>query len=272
MAKDDRLYAKFTLDFPDHAKILPLSDAAFRCLVEATLYSRKHLTDGLLARRYALARWSLEVLRELCDNDPEKPSLIECEEGWRIHDFADIQDTRAEVEARRERNRKAGQQGGLAKAKRGAKRLASDSLSENVAETETETETLTTSVVTYVGAESVKAPAKPTPRKRGTRITDPHWMPQTTTVDRIKAAFPHVTREQLSHEHERFICWATGSASSNAVKLDWEATWSGWMRRELVKLPTANGIRPSKTDQGIRETQSLKSLYPVAPLALEELA
>lgn len=105
------------------------------------------------------------------------------------------------------------------------------------------------SLVTYVGGDSVEAPAKPTPRKRGTRITDPDWMPEQKTVDRIKAAFPHVTSDQLRHEHERFICWATGSASANAVKLDWEATWSGWMRRELVKLPTHNGVvngKPSK--------------------------
>ena len=36
--KDIRLYAKFTLDFSDHPKIMPLSDAAFRCLIEATLW------------------------------------------------------------------------------------------------------------------------------------------------------------------------------------------------------------------------------------------
>jgi hypothetical protein len=53
MAKDQRLYGKFTLNFPRHPKIAILSDAAFRCLVEATLYSRDELTDGLLASRYA---------------------------------------------------------------------------------------------------------------------------------------------------------------------------------------------------------------------------
>lgn len=139
--KDDRLYAKFTLDFPDNHKIMPLSDAAFRCLVEATLWSRKQLTDGLLARRYAVARWSLEVLEELTSNDPINPSLIEVDDGYQIRDFAEHQETRADIEARRERNRIAGQKGGLAKAKQSAKRPAKQSaskvLSENVAETET---------------------------------------------------------------------------------------------------------------------------------------
>lgn len=148
MPKDDRLYFKVTLDFPDHAKILPLSDAAFRCLIEAIAYSRKHLTDGFLARRYALARWAPETLAELCENDPVKPSLFERQDGWHIHDYDEINDTAAEVETRRERNRQAGKQGGLAKAKRAASKSLSNSVSENLAETETETET---SLVTLGG-------------------------------------------------------------------------------------------------------------------------
>jgi hypothetical protein len=99
------------------------------------------------------------------------------------------------------------------------------------------------SLVTYVSGEIIsEAPAKPPPsKKKGTRISGPDWMPQQKTVDRIKAAFPHISSEQLRNEHELFICWATSSASSNAVKLDWDATWSGWMRRELVKMPSHNG-------------------------------
>ena len=141
MAKDSRLYGKFTLDFADNYKILPLSDAAFRCLVEATLWSRKQMSDGLLASRYALAKWGADVLAELATNDPENPSLIEVEEGWVIRDFAEHQDTRAEIEARSERNKAAGRRGGQAKAKRNAKQVASKSLSESLPETETETET-----------------------------------------------------------------------------------------------------------------------------------
>ena len=103
------------------------------------------------------------------------------------------------------------------------------------------------SLVTYVSAESFEAPTKSPPsKKKGTRISGPDWMPQQKTVDRIKAAFPHISSEQLRNEHELFICWATGSASSNAVKLDWDATWSGWMRRELVKVPNGTNGKPHK--------------------------
>jgi hypothetical protein len=123
--KDQRLYGKFTLNFPHHPKILILSDTAFRCLVEATLWSREQQTDGFLARRLALAKWSLDALHECATNDAEKPSLIERDEGWYIHDFAEHQDTKADIEARRERNRIAGQKGGIAKGKRSAKPKAS---------------------------------------------------------------------------------------------------------------------------------------------------
>jgi hypothetical protein len=146
MTKDSRLYGKFTLGFPNHPKICILSDAAFRCLVEVTLWSREQETDGFLARRLALAKWSLDALQELCQNDDANSSLVEREEGWYIHDFAEHQDTKADIDARRERNRAAGQKGGLARAKRRAKppakRKASESLSENVAETESEAENM----------------------------------------------------------------------------------------------------------------------------------
>lgn len=146
---DRRLYGKFTLSFPSHEKIAILSDAAFRCFVEATLYSREQLTDGLLRRRYAVARWSLEVLQELCTNHDENPSLIECDKGWYIHDYAEHQDTKADVEARQERNKRAGQIGGQASvkqrakqvAKRSAKRSAKRTVNDFQPETETETET-----------------------------------------------------------------------------------------------------------------------------------
>ena len=134
--KDTRLYGKFTLDFPDSHKIMPLSDKAFRCLVEATLWSRKHMSDGVLPSRYAVARWGLETLQELASND-EHPSLIEAENAWIIRDYSEHQDTREEIEARSSRNKAAGKKGGQAKAKRGAKQVASEVVNESLAETET---------------------------------------------------------------------------------------------------------------------------------------
>ena len=113
MAKDSRLYGKFTLDFPEHEKIFILSDAAFRMLVEMTLYSSKMQTDGRVSKRLAGARWSLESARELLENDPEKPSIYEDGNDYVIHDFAKHQVTTADLEAKKE----AGRRGGLAKSR-----------------------------------------------------------------------------------------------------------------------------------------------------------
>lgn len=238
MAKDNCLFFKLTLDFPDHAKVLPLSDAAFRCLVEAIAYCRKHLTDGKLARRYAIARWGVEVLTELSTNDPEKPSLIEREDAWYIHDYADMNDTAAEVEARRELARKAGQQGGLAKAKRAAKRTASEPLSESLPETERETEReeLTTNVV------SSSATPKRRPRKR---IAN-DYMPPRTVSDAIKAE-TGATSDELTYQHRKFI---DHFLKTGGLMADWDAAWRNWMRtaheRGDIGRMTAPTAKPSK--------------------------
>lgn len=246
VAKDQRLYGKFTLSMPGHPKIAILSDAAFRCLVEATLWSREQETDGVLARRYALARWSLEALQELCENDPEKPSLIPIEggeKGWLIHDYAEHQDTKADVEARRERNRIAGQKGGLAKSKQGAKQTASAALSENVAEEEEEN--ITTTAKAVVGA-----------RKRATQLPA-DFMPPTDVINAMKAECPHV---DLQREHRKFIDHFIGNGKPMK---DWPAAWRNWIRRAAEHQPTRNGApntpRTPASDAAFAQAQALKT-------------
>lgn len=152
MTKRSSLFAKFDLDYADHPKIAPVSDAAFRAHVEMILYSRRYLTDGRIAKRIA-KRWPEGALTELLSNDEESPSLILLDDGdYLLHDYSTMQETKEEIEARKAVNRENGRRGGLAKG-RSAKRVASKSLSEtlsekaseNVAETETETETERTS-------------------------------------------------------------------------------------------------------------------------------
>lgn len=139
--KDERLYAKFTLDFPDHPKILTLSVEAKWALVEMTIYSRRHMTDGWLSKPVALAKWGAAVCQELATNDAENPSLIEAERGWQIHDFAAHQSTKAEIEALAEKRRAAGQKGGKARAKQVLNQEPQQNPSKIKPETETETET-----------------------------------------------------------------------------------------------------------------------------------
>ena len=63
VAKDRRLYAKFDINMADHPKIMPLSDAAFRALIESTMYARRQLSDGFIDTRIAIAKWGADARR-----------------------------------------------------------------------------------------------------------------------------------------------------------------------------------------------------------------
>jgi hypothetical protein len=245
MAKDDRLYGKFTLDFADNPKILPLSDSAFRCLVEATLYSRRMMTDGFLATRLAVAKWGLEPLQELATNDPLKPSFCEVDGGWMIRDFSDHQDTRAEIEARRARNAVNGSKGGQAR----AKRLASDSLSEIQAETETETETTTSNEV-----------VKERPATRGSRLSVT-WMPSMASRSVIEKEAPNV---DYKNEHATFVDYWIAQPGQKGVKSDWEATWRNWMRRK-------EGDLMGKASKPTPEQRAMATLALATDIDMREL-
>src|SRR5699024_6942691 len=101
MAKKPDLFAKFSLDYADHPKIVALSDAAFRAHVTFILYSRKYQTDGiiknLVANRMGL-QWETDVISELQNNDDEDPSLIQLDNGdYYISGYSEMQETRAEI-------------------------------------------------------------------------------------------------------------------------------------------------------------------------------
>ena len=144
MAKDRRLYARFDLNMPEHPKVMLLSDAAFRALIESTMYSRRQLTDGFIDARIAIAKWGDAVANELSSNDPIKPSWLKVDGGYQLHDFAEHQTTNADIQAKRE----AGRAGGIAKASKGvapATKVLEQKGSTTLAKTETETELKRTS-------------------------------------------------------------------------------------------------------------------------------
>lgn len=219
-AKDRRLYARLDIGFDEHDKIYPLSDAAFRALVEATLYARRQLTDGFLAERMALKRWGEGVLEELSTNDPERPSLVRVEGGWQIHDFAEHQTTNADIQAKRE----AGSRGGKAKAERMASKpvapaseVPEQTGSTYLAKTETETDTKTS-----------LSNERDSRAKRGSRLS-PDWLPSQESITKIRDECPAVDSQR---EHPAFIDYWIAQPGQKGVKLDWDATWRNWMRRK----------------------------------------
>ena len=111
MSRSSTLFARFSLDYADHPKIQCLSDAAFRAHVEMILYARRYMTDGRIPKRFA-KRFATESLTELLSNDEANPSVYEGEDGdyW-LHGFADMQETRDEIQTRRLVNAENGRRG-----------------------------------------------------------------------------------------------------------------------------------------------------------------
>ena len=138
MAKKSRnLFAKFELDYADHPKIMVLSDAAFRLHVTLILHSRKYETDGIIKNPVGLRfanQFGFDVFSELENNDTDRPSLQKQPNGdWVLNGFTDIQETKAEIQARTRQNRENGAKGGRPK--------KTQSVSQSVSESDSEPQT-----------------------------------------------------------------------------------------------------------------------------------
>lgn len=138
-----QLFARLALDYFDHPKIAALSPEAVVAHLEMLVYSRKYLTDGVIPMRIAM-RYAMHVHDELQNNDPVNPSVTKNDDGSLIlHGYADFQETREEVESRRNKRQKAARSRWSDDAPSNAQSNAS-CIPRSNAETETETETLTT--------------------------------------------------------------------------------------------------------------------------------
>lgn len=147
MPKDARLYMTFPIDFPDHPKVKPLTDAAFRVFVEMNAYSRRLDLDGVIPVRVAHSMWRRAALTALVNSDAVKPLVRLTDDTYVIPDYAEHQMTKSDVEKLRSDRARAGAAGGKAKAERqqsSSKRLASatakgkQTSSASVAESESE--------------------------------------------------------------------------------------------------------------------------------------
>ncbi len=112
MPRDTRLYMTFPNDFPEHPKIRPLSDAAFRAFVEINGYSRRHDLDGRVPVKTARSMWKARALTELEQNHPERPTLTRDGDVYVIRDYAEHQQTKAARADLVSRNQENGRKGG----------------------------------------------------------------------------------------------------------------------------------------------------------------
>jgi len=232
MTKDDRLFAPFPIEMDEHPKIIGLSDAAFRAIFEATFYSRRMLSDGFLDERVVVRRWGQQVADELSSNDPERPSWIRVDHGWRIHDFEKHHPLKAEIDAKRadvkEKRSAAGRNGAAKRWQTDSKTVANDS-------SETETEKLS----------STKRVS------RATRIPEPFIV----TKQMREWAAADVPGLNVDAVTRQFVDYWRASSSKTAVKKDWLAAWRYWLRKD------STDARPAKLtpEQRARQTLALAS-------------
>jgi len=96
-------WIRFEDNFPEHPKVLALSDGAFRLHVRAIGYAARHLTDGHV---------SSAALRSMTRRPALPAELVAAgiwelngDDGYKVHDYLHYQPSRADVQEHREADR-----------------------------------------------------------------------------------------------------------------------------------------------------------------------
>ena len=225
MSKKPDLFARFALDYADHPKILALSDSAFRAHVTLILYSRKYKTDGIIknpvANRLGL-QWDTDVLAELQNNDPDAPSLQKLENGdYYLTGYEEMQETRAEIDARRRRNAENGRKGG-----RPPKNPRNPKITHSVTDPPTQSGTQK-KAETETETELKELPKGSSKKSTATRIPD-GWEPAKRVIDDLTQKHPTVA---IFYEYQKFCDYWRAESGAKARKHDWDATFRNWVRR-----------------------------------------
>lgn len=107
MAKDARPYVTLTDEYPDHPKVVGLSDAAFRAHVELICWSNRKRQDGRIPAGMS-RRYGEEVMSEL-----EDAGLIDSTNAGReLHDYLEHNPSKVEIEERMAEKKRRGSVGG----------------------------------------------------------------------------------------------------------------------------------------------------------------
>lgn len=105
---DPRQHVRVHSGMPEHPKVEPLSDAAFRCLVEAWCLCRRTGNDGRIPVRVWTSRWKAKARKEVIE-----AGLAHADgDVIQMHDWLDHQPSAAELDAKRKVRAEAGRKGG----------------------------------------------------------------------------------------------------------------------------------------------------------------
>lgn len=92
-----QFFIKVHEDMPDHPKIEPLSDRAFRLLVETWCWCKRMSNDGQMSVTTWSRRGSAKARQEL-----EVAGLVKVGDVVQVHDFLQWQSSKAQIEAKQE--------------------------------------------------------------------------------------------------------------------------------------------------------------------------
>lgn len=104
-------WARFDDDYPNHRKIRPLSDAAFRLHTSAICWCNKNLTDGIITPA------DLPYVSDVKNPAKAVPQLVAQKlweptgNGWIVHDYHQFNPTAEYVLAERQKKSAAGKKG-----------------------------------------------------------------------------------------------------------------------------------------------------------------
>ena len=91
-------WVKIDDTFPDHPRVVGLTDAAFRTHVAGLCYSARYLTDGSIPTSALRSIGTRRAATEL----EEAGIWGRSDHGWLIRDYLDYNPSRADVEDKRE--------------------------------------------------------------------------------------------------------------------------------------------------------------------------
>jgi len=249
MPKDPRGYITVHDGMPNHPKVEPLTDKAFRLLVTSWCYCAANNTDGNIRQVVWERRSTAKARQELLDAG----LVLLADDGVQMRDYLQHQRSAAERAALREKRANAGKLGGRAKAN--AKQEPGNDVASATpfakqtpsklaiyAEAEAETEMTTSSGTSADAADPDEKPKAKA--KRGTRI-DAHLdgegrFPMTQRMQEWgRENAPLVTNPALATAE--FVAYWQGMPGQRGTKINWEATWKN---RMLAKQEQAEQRRP----------------------------
>lgn len=199
-------FIKVINTFPDHPKTLELSDKAFRHLVTMWCYCSRHLTDGKVPLKI-FNKTTVKVRKELIG------SFAEVNQDYvQMHDYLNVQQSRADVEKTSQVRKVAGQKGGFAKAS--GKQNASNLLSKKVPDVDIDVD------IDVEKKSSLRNSYPQTP----TTIPE-NFRPNNAGLAWAKVDHPLV---DVKAETRKFIDY---HLSRGTESFDWQAAWRGWIAK-----------------------------------------